>query len=69
MDFKEFFETMIYKEATHDMDAKAQCKLANWMAHGYEIQHTRQTVTVIERKDDLLMIGRDGKIWKAVEAI
>ena len=56
-----------YSKATDGMNDKATYKLANWLAHGYEITDTREVV-ILERKDQTLMLGKDGSIWIATKA-
>ena len=63
MDFNEFFEKLAYGEATQHMNQKAKYKLANFLAHGYEIDCTNK-MTVITRNDDTLLIGGDGQMYK-----
>ena len=48
MNFDQFFEQLVYKKATRNMNEKARYKLANYMAHGYEI----------EIASDLIMLHR-----------
>jgi hypothetical protein len=68
MDYDEFFEKLLYGEAVNHMNEKGKYKLANWLAHGFEIKTTRK-MTVIERGDETLLIDGEGNIYDAKKAI
>lgn len=59
-------EDELYNEAIIDMDELARYQLANYVAHDYKIQST-QEVTILQRKDSILIITKDGHIYKGTE--
>ncbi len=58
----------LYRKVTSRMNAKARYKLANWLAHGYELQGN-VLMTVVVRNDEYLLIDKHGNLWKAQKAI
>ena len=60
-------ELLKYGEAINSMSKKAEYKLANFMAHGYDIDSTK-LVTVIIKGKDLIVIDNEGNLIKGVKA-
>lgn len=61
-------EQEAYDIAMKGKGKKAAYKLANYMAHGYEIEATKK-VTVLVNKDRVLVLDNDGNTIKGCKAI
>ena len=57
-------ETELYEQATTGMNERARYKLANYMAHGYELVNVTK-VTFLKRGENNLMINDDGQMHLA----
>lgn len=57
-----------YAEAVKGMRRKARFKLANYMAHGFEIDQVSE-LTVICREGTYIAIDKAGNLWRMQKAI
>lgn len=61
-------EQKIYDEAVKDMNDQGRYKLANYMAHGYDIA-SDISMTILKRQDKIIAIDKDGQLYVLQPAI
>lgn len=61
-------ELALWESATREMEKAHIGRLANWLAHGYEIESVK-TVTVLVRDDKILIMDKGGVLLTAQKTL